>query len=124
MTDRSSGCGCLILLVIAGLAVAHCTSRPSYDDYGSEVASEVPARGDVAADAAADLGASTYEAEGAPYGCTEDCEGHEAGWQWAAENEISDAGDCYGNNASFDEGCQAFAEAVESRTENQIAEYE
>jgi len=39
------------------------------------------------------------------YECTEDCSGHEAGYEWAEENNISDENDCDGNSASFIEGC-------------------
>lgn len=40
--------------------------------------------------------------------CTEDCSGHEAGYNWAEENGISDESDCQGNSNSFNEGCQAY----------------
>jgi hypothetical protein len=42
--------------------------------------------------------------------CTSDCSGHEAGYEWAEENDISDPDDCSGNSDSFVEGCQAWAE--------------
>ncbi len=45
---------------------------------------------------------------GAP--CSEDCSGHEAGYEWAEENSIEDLDDCDGNSASFVEGCQTYAE--------------
>jgi hypothetical protein len=41
--------------------------------------------------------------------CTGDCSGHEAGYQWASENDISDPSDCGGKSESFIEGCEAFA---------------
>jgi hypothetical protein len=44
------------------------------------------------------------------YECTEDCSGHEAGYEWAEENEISDPDECGGNSESFEEGCRAYAE--------------
>ncbi len=44
------------------------------------------------------------------YACTEDCSGHEAGYQWAEENGITDASDCGGNSQSFIEGCIAYTE--------------
>jgi hypothetical protein len=44
------------------------------------------------------------------YECTEDCSGHEAGYEWAEENEITDPDDCGGNSDSFEEGCRAYAE--------------
>jgi len=44
------------------------------------------------------------------YECTEDCSGHEAGYEWAEDNDISDIYDCGGNSDSFIEGCQAYVE--------------
>lgn len=46
----------------------------------------------------------------AGYGCTVDCSGHEAGYEWAAERDITDPDDCGGNSWSFIEGCRAYAE--------------
>jgi hypothetical protein len=37
------------------------------------------------------------------YDCTEDCSGHEAGYNWAEENYISDEYDCDGNSNSFND---------------------
>lgn len=54
------------------------------------------------------------------YGCTEDCSGHDAGWEWRAENGYSTPG--YSN--SFEEGGLAFDEAVEERVEEMQSEYE
>ncbi len=44
------------------------------------------------------------------YECTEDCSGHEAGYDWAEENEIEDEDDCGGNSDSFIEGCMSYVE--------------
>lgn len=44
------------------------------------------------------------------YGCTVDCSGHDAGYNWAAENGITDPESCGGNSWSFIEGCRAYAE--------------
>ncbi|RUW51669.1 hypothetical protein EOA32_15440 [Mesorhizobium sp. M1A.F.Ca.ET.072.01.1.1] len=44
------------------------------------------------------------------YDCTDDCSGHEAGYDWAARNDISDERDCDGDSQSFNEGCQAYVE--------------
>lgn len=44
------------------------------------------------------------------YTCTIDCSGHEAGYEWAEENDIDDPDDCGGNSDSFIEGCIAYAE--------------
>lgn len=44
------------------------------------------------------------------YECTEDCSGHEAGYNWAEENYIEDENDCNGNSDSFIEGCMSYVE--------------
>lgn len=44
------------------------------------------------------------------YECSEDCGGHEAGYDWAEENDISDKEECDWNSDSFIEGCQAYIE--------------
>jgi hypothetical protein len=44
------------------------------------------------------------------YFCTEDCSGHEAGYEWAEDNAIVDPSDCGGNSNSFIEGCEVWAE--------------
>lgn len=42
------------------------------------------------------------------YDCTDDCSGHEAGYQWAAEKGITDPDECGGNSDSFIEGCISY----------------
>ena len=87
--------------------------------YADNASSEAEFDEDAAHDRAVDdLSYETYGSIGEPYGCTEDCEGHEAGFEWAKENEITD-GSCYGDSDSFNEGCQAYADAIEER----VAEY-
>ena len=44
------------------------------------------------------------------YGCTVDCSGHEAGYNWAAQNGIDDPDNCGGKSWSFIEGCRAYVE--------------
>lgn len=41
--------------------------------------------------------------------CTSDCSGHNAGYDWASENDIADPSDCGGKSLSFIEGCEAYA---------------
>lgn len=70
-------------------------------------------------DAAEDaVAGTTYRDQGAPYGCTQDCSGHEAGYQWAERREIHDPDECGGNSQSFIEGCRAYAEAYQAAREN------
>lgn len=44
------------------------------------------------------------------YRCTQDCSGHEAGYEWAQRKGITDPDECGGNSQSFIEGCIAWAE--------------
>lgn len=44
------------------------------------------------------------------YPCTQDCSGHEAGYEWAEEHDIDDVDDCGGNSQSFIEGCESYVE--------------
>jgi hypothetical protein len=55
----------------------------------------------------------SYEGANGTYqgdGCTEDCSGHDAGYEWAEDNGIDDPDNCGGNSWSFEEGCRAYAE--------------
>lgn len=51
-----------------------------------------------------------FEPDGNSGYCTQDCSGHDAGYEWADENGITDPYDCGGNSQSFIEGCEAYAE--------------
>ncbi|WP_181763489.1 hypothetical protein [Mesorhizobium sp. B2-4-15] len=42
------------------------------------------------------------------YNCSDGCSGHQAGYNWAQRNDITDESDCDGNSRSFNEGCQAY----------------
>lgn len=53
--------------------------------------------------------------------CTEDCSGHEAGYEWAEDKGISDPYDCGGKSQSFIEGCEAYAN---EQMQNQDEEYD
>ena len=47
------------------------------------------------------------------YPCTEDCSGHEAGYQWAEQNGLTDPSECpFGNSQSFYEGCLAYTQGA------------
>jgi len=43
------------------------------------------------------------------YVCTEDCSGHQAGYDWATDRGITDPDICGGASNSFIEGCRAAA---------------
>lgn len=44
------------------------------------------------------------------YGCTSDCSGHRAGYEWAESRGIASPDECSGRSQSFIEGCEAYAE--------------
>lgn len=44
------------------------------------------------------------------YKCTENCEGHEAGYDWAKNNNIQQTYNCEGKSQSFIEGCLTYIE--------------
>jgi hypothetical protein len=67
-----------------------------------------------------EIGSDTYAGIGMPYGCTDDCSGHEAGFAWRRDNGYVTSG----NSDSFREGAQAFEDAVDERVEEMEAEYE
>lgn len=65
-----------------------------------------------------------YQDAGSPYGCTEDCSGHEAGYQWAEDNGIEGPDDCGGRSNSFIEGCMTYAEEYQEQAkENEEDRY-
>ncbi len=100
------------LIGATALLAAACGGNDDADQTIDEAADRASVTADTVAE---DLAASTYEAEGAPYGCAGDCAGHEAGWAWAAEHDVRDAVDCDGRSESFIEGCIAFAETLQER---------
>lgn len=131
MQRQGDGCGTWIVLGLVAFAVWKCNGRSEeaaypgvgapaeYGDYGS---GEYDTYGDYAEDRreeaeqerAYELAGTDYRYESNAYRCTQDCSGHQAGWDWAADNGITDAYDCGGNSQSFIEGCMAYAEEIEA----------
>ena len=54
--------------------------------------------------------------------CTQDCSGHEAGFEWARDNEVTDESDCGGNSQSFYDGCVQFAEERQEQADMAVQE--
>jgi hypothetical protein len=54
------------------------------------------------------------------YPCTDDCSGHEAGYEWAKDNYINDEDDCASQSQSFSEGCVTY---VQENSEYKIPNY-
>jgi hypothetical protein len=117
--DRDQGVGWLIglgALCIFGFSVAGCSKPESLSE---EVgASSTPAAATEPYEPATAVAGSYVESRGDSE-CTQDCSGHDAGYQWAEEHGIDDADDCGGNSSSFIEGCQAYVE--DNATETNVA---
>jgi opacity protein-like surface antigen len=57
------------------------------------------------------LGSTTVSADTFDgYECTDDCSGHQAGYDWAEDNDIDDEDSCDTSSQSFNEGCQSFVQ--------------
>ena len=92
--------------------------RDAYGGSDPEYAYREPFDEDAARNAAEEeLASEGYDFS---YGCTVDCSGHEAGWQWRADNGYSTPG----NSNSFDEGGLAFDEALEERVDEMRDQYD
>lgn len=115
--------GALILTCASGCGNSAGSSGAGYR-YDDEAVSPADFDESAAQDRAMDdLAYESYGSIGEPYGCTDDCSGHEAGFEWAKENGITD-GSCYGNSVSFVEGCQAYGEAFDEKVDEYRVEDE
>ena len=104
----------LLMVSACGEASQRESTQPSGYSAASDAAiSETSV--DAEADAHADLAAATYEETAGSSDCTDDCSGHEAGFEYAKENEIADPDDCGGNSESFIAGCREYGEEIARR---------
>lgn len=107
--------------MLALFALAACGASGEDSAYGDDYdSSYLNRREDALEDARANLDGLTYQDQRGSWGCTDDCSGHDAGYEWAQENGIEDAGDCGGNSDSFIEGCEAYAEDLESELDSEL----
>ena len=49
--------------------------------------------------------------------CTDDCSGHQAGYDWAEQNEVDDEDACDTPSQSFNEGCQSYVDDASDEDE-------
>jgi len=66
----------------------------------------------------------TFQDVGDTSTCTQDCSGHDAGFEWARDRGITDESECGGNSQSFIEGCEEYARQVQEREESEEGEEE
>ena len=57
------------------------------------------------------------------YECTSDCSGHEAGYDWALDSNVTDDSGCDGNSNSFNEGCEQYVSEITS-TDDEVKDVE
>ena len=115
------------LIAVATLALAACGSASATSDF-EEAAESGSASEDTEAereafdeDAAREKAEAEVASEGYDGPCTQDCSGHDAGFGWAAAGN-PDGGTS--SSQSFDEGQQAYEDAVEDRIEEDRQAYE
>lgn len=131
MSDQSSGCWFIPVLLIGSIWWWNAGPKETEADRhiveGST--SLVNPKGEfdeesARADAAADVSASSFTDVGDTSTCTDDCSGHDAGFEWAKENDITEGSQCSGNSPSFIEGCEAFASAIEEQVDEAKSEHD
>jgi hypothetical protein len=101
------GCLVLIVLAISSVVLANVRQNKKETKQVDEVQSDY---------APSPLTFGGYE-------CTEDCSGHEAGYQWAEDQGISDPDDCGGDSMSFEEGCRTYAEEQQQYEDEGYGDY-
>jgi hypothetical protein len=107
------------------LTICACTSSHAARDDERTYVSRTGLDEDRARERAADdLSGATFEDVGDTSTCTIDCSGHEAGFEWAREHDVTDESECGGTSQSFQEGCQSYAQALEDRVDDAGAEHE
>jgi hypothetical protein len=110
----------LLIFFCACFALVGCGPSPNDGAYDErEEVSEERAEFDEDSamdEAVADLSGETFQDVGDTSRCTQDCSGHDAGWQWAQDNDVTDSSECSGSG-SFADGCEAYVEELESRVE-------
>ena len=113
-----------VLLGISLVGAGGCGESAEAEDARIDAAADEAAEAAYAATEeaeASDVGASEVE-EGGYSGCIQDCSGHEAGFEWARDQDLSEESECGGNSASFIEGCQQFVQQRQELAEHQASE--
>lgn len=103
-----------------------CGSQSTEDQFDAEADEAADATAEAAYSAVevaepADVAADEVESMGFT-GCTSDCSGHEAGFNWARDRDLTDEWECGGNSSSFIDGCRQFVEARQTLAEGYTEE--
>lgn len=101
-----------ILVFTAMLAVCCADSRESPNRKGSNSATVVLEKTDSVRSEPRPTRINPERSRNRDRGCTGDCSGHDAGYEWAERNSIVEFDDCVGprtrKSSSFLEGCQEY----------------
>lgn len=116
----------LLLICFFSLGVSACSeSEVAEPGVAAPVLTTPPFDEDAARDnAVQDSSALTFEEVGDTSTCTDDCSGHDAGFEWGKENDITNESDCGGNSTSFIEGCESYARSIEENVDEERDNYE
>ena len=79
---------------------------------------------DARQEAESDLSSESYRSIGRPYGCTEDCSGHEAGFKYRARKGYGSRIEGDYDAQSFRQGQQAYDDEVDRRVDDAREEYD
>lgn len=121
----------LVTILTVSLALGGCgapkasdeqtVDRPAVEEQASTDSSATGVSEDEAHDRATDtLASMSFDDVADGSMCTGDCEGHDAGFEWAKENGYTDASSCSGDSQSFIEGCEAYAAAFERQVQEEL----
>jgi hypothetical protein len=108
MSESQTNWATWVFVAIIAAGVLH--HRDQTKEQRSEAAEERAAEA-----AESELASTTFEEARGASDCTEDCSGHEAGFEWARDHAVTDISECGGNSESFQRGCEAYAEELEER---------
>lgn len=116
--------------ILVGVLVVSGCSQESHETRASDDASLAAADAVAAAEAAQEAMVrspvtTALDPQPSPYTsadwrsfdtpCTDDCSGHDAGYQWAEAHDIETPDDCSGNSQSFIEGCEQYAQELQQQ---------
>jgi hypothetical protein len=120
---------CAFLCLVVASLVTGCgnssptsTSGAAYESSGLGTEAEFD-EDEALERAVSEISYESYSSVGEPYGCSDDCSGHNAGFEWAKNNEVTD-GICGGNSQSFEEGCQAYGDAIQEKVDEYRDDFE
>lgn len=97
------GIGIVMYIVVPNLIIKHAPKQNSNTPVNTNTPASTQGNYD-------SNGSDDYEESRGSDDCTEDCSGHEAGYEWAKDNDICDTDYDEGNSDSFNEGVVAWAE--------------